>query len=108
MSQCAGPVIIAAGGHMDRQSSRTRLRELVGLRQSLRDRQGGLEEEGQEEGEKRGGNGCAWQEAPAGSLTAEEPFPRCHDERPFLEDNALGSASAMLAPDNGSLALFSG
>src|SRR5271157_3265854 len=53
---------------MDRQSTGARLGDLVGLRRGLHGSQGSLKEEGQQE---------------------EEPFPTCHDERPFLEDTAL-------------------
>src|SRR5208337_1079212 len=43
---------------MDRQSTGARLGDLVGLRRGLRGRQGSLKEEGQQEREKRGGNGA--------------------------------------------------
>src|SRR5271166_2227137 len=67
-----------------------RLGNLVGLRRGLRGRQGSLKEEGQQEGEKKGGNGSHGRRLQRDRTPLGIYFPWSHDERPDLEDNALG------------------
>ncbi len=73
-SQGAGPVVIAARGHMDRQSRRS-----AGKSGRLASRfaweAGKLEGGGSTVGRKERRERFAWQEAPAGSHTAGDLFP---------------------------------